>query len=247
MRGSAVTDTERRPALEKVIYTLSREEYADAESFASGLVDDLPPELQRLGASKFTIAVNDADVADAEALRISNREPAIDAVVTAWANTANRHREIEALLSDFGGGVAGYLVTESVPLSCPTVTADGQRSPGMLQVAFLRIPGDVDRREWFSIWRDEHTNVAIETQSTFVYRQNLVAIVLTENAPDCAAIVEEGFPDAAMTSQHAFYDAVGDDDKLERHRRRMWESSRRFVDVATIDVLPVSEYAWGAG
>jgi hypothetical protein len=65
---------------------------------------------------------------------------------------------------------------------------------------------------------------------------------LTHGAPRFDAIVEECFPATAMTSQHAFYDALGDDAKLDANRRRMMESSRRFIDFDRIDVIPMSEY-----
>ena len=61
---------------------------------------------------------------------------------------------------------------------------------------------------------------------------------------DLRSIVEEAFPSAAMTSSHAFYDAVGDDDKLENNRKRLWRSLQRFVDMASIEVVPASEYVW---
>jgi hypothetical protein len=45
-----------------------------------------------------------------------------------------------------------------------------------------------------------------------------------------------------MTSQQAFYDAVGDEAKLDTNRKRMMESSGRFIDFDRIDVIPMSEY-----
>ena len=45
-----------------------------------------------------------------------------------------------------------------------------------------------------------------------------------------------------MTSQHAFYDALGDDAKLEANRGRMLQSTARFIDFDRIDVIPTSEY-----
>lgn len=56
------------------------------------------------------------------------------------------------------------------------------------------------------------------------------------------AVVEELFPTAAITDQHAFYDAVGDDDTLDRNRTEMLASVGRFLDLDRIDVLPTSRY-----
>jgi hypothetical protein len=229
--------------MEKIIYALSRDESRSWDERA--LLDELAQRLREAGVRRLTIAVHDADVAAADKLRIVNREPAIDATVCVWVDSANDRQAWEAVLLGCARSMAGYLVTESEPLRASSPSENGARTPGMMQIAFLRIPPGMDENEWFTIWRDDHTGIAIETQSTFIYRQNLVVRALTDDAPECAAIVEEAFPGSAMSSQHAFYDAIDDDDKLERNRRRMWQSSKRFVDVETIEVVPTSEYTWG--
>lgn len=231
--------------MEKVVYALSRGESRTRDQFCHDLINDAARRLREAGARRLTMAVNDADVAEAGHLRIVNREPPIDAIACLWVDSANKCGVFEAVLADSAHLIAGYLVTESEPIRNPSPANDGERTPGMMQIAFLRIPSGMNENQWFSTWSDDHTDIAIETQSTFIYRQNLVVRTLTEDAPECAAIVEEAFPGEAMSSQHAFYDAVGDDDKLERNRMRLWESSRRFVDVATIEVVPTSEYTWG--
>jgi len=198
------------------------------------------------GVRKLSLAVHDEDVSAAEKLRIVNCDPSIEAVVSLWVDSANDRGELQSVISEFATIIAGYLVSESEPLNNGAPVGDGERTSGMMQIAFLQVPSSLSEEEWFSIWRNDHTRVAMETQSTFVYRQNLVVRVLTNGAPACAAIVEEAFPAEAMTSQHAFYDAVGDDEKLERNRVRMWESSERFVDIATIEIVPTSEYVWEA-
>lgn len=84
--------------------------------------------------------------------------------------------------------------------------------------------------------------MAIDTQDNFLYVQNVVVRPLTHAAPVYDAIVEECFPDAAMTDPHAFFDAVGDADKLQRNVQAMMESCQRFIDFDKIDVLPSSQY-----
>ena len=231
--------------MEKIIYALGRGPSLSPEGFPGRLIAALGPGLMRSGVLKLSLAVNDEDVSAASRLRISHHDPAIEAVACVWVHTADDRRDLEAVLREHTTIIAGYLVCESEPLRNPDPVQDGKRTPGMLQVAFLRRPGNMDRDEWYSIWRNDHTAVAIETQSTFAYRQNLVVRPLTADAPEYAAIVEESFPAEAMTSQHAFYAAEGDDGKLHRHLQRMWESSKRFIDLSAIDVLPMSEYVWG--
>ncbi|MDH3551578.1 MAG: EthD domain-containing protein, partial [Gammaproteobacteria bacterium] len=200
--------------MEKIVYALSRKSSESTDVFARRLLSELAERFIGRHAVRLAVAVHDADVAPADRLRIIHRRPAIDAVVSLWVNSSNDHSRIETQLCDYAGTVEGYLVTESEVLQGPESGGPGERTPGMMQIAFLRIPEGLSHERWFSIWRDDHTQVAIQTQSTFVYRQNLVVRPLTVGATDCAAIVEEAFPVEAMTSQHAFYDAVGADDKL---------------------------------
>lgn len=63
------------------------------------------------------------------------------------------------------------------------------------------------------------TPVAIRTQNTEAYVQNIVEEVLTDGSPEVAGIVEEHFPMAAMTDPHVFYGSGGDAGPAEEPRR----------------------------
>jgi hypothetical protein len=139
--------------------------------------------------------------------------------------------------------MAGYLVTESEPIvNTKHVVAVGQRTPGMSQVVFLQKPPRLSYEHWLEIWLGSHTQVAIETQSTFGYRQNVIVRRLTYAAPPYDAIIEENFPEGAMTDRMVFYDSVGDKEKLKERLQRMVESCQRFIDFDKMDCTPTSEY-----
>ena len=108
-------------------------------------------------------------------------------------------------------------------------------------MAFLQRPERLTKEEWLSIWQLSHTQVAIETQSTFGYRQNLIEDFYGDNDYLLDAIVEENFPPEAMTSDHAFYDA-DNEIELEKRQERMMTSCARFIDFDRIAVVPMSEY-----
>lgn len=113
-------------------------------------------------------------------------------------------------------------------------------------VTFSHLPS-LSRDEFLTIWRDSHGPLACEVQSTFGYRQHLIARKLAPDAQDHSAIVEEHFPAAAMDSPNAFYDAVGDDEKLQKHVKMMMASCTRFIDFDSINTAHMSEYtirAW---
>ena len=148
------------------------------------------------------------------------------------------------LVADGDGddGIAGYLVTESLILDDRARRPVGERSHGFSLIGFLQRPPRLSEDEWLRIWLGSHTDVAVGTQSTFRYVQNVVARTLTPDAPPLDALVEEGFPTAALDSPQAFYDAVGDDARYQRHLDRMMTSCHRFIDFDRIDSLPTSEY-----
>ncbi len=127
----------------------------------------------------------------------------------------------------------GYLVTEAEPLrNTTTPTGRDGRVPGFAQLVTLIRPEGLSWGEWRRLWQGAHTPVAIGTQSTFRYVQNVVFRALAAGAPPYAAIVEECFPAEAATDLHVFFDAVGDDARLARHMAAMSESCDRFMDGA---------------
>ena len=88
--------------------------------------------------------------------------------------------------------------------------------------------------------------MAIDTQSTFGYKQNVIVRPLTYAAPPYDAIVEENFPAEAMTNPQAFYDAAGDEEKHQKHEQAMIESCMRFIDFDKLDRILMSEYVMKA-
>ena len=136
--------------------------------------------------------------------------------------------------------VAAYLVTESVPLT-PSATELGQRTIGLANVALLRRPARLDRDTWLARWQLDHTTVAIETQATFGYTQNVVWRALTADAPSIDGIVEELFPAEAISDLREFFGASDDADLAER-MNRMIASTSAFGANENIDTVPTSRY-----
>jgi hypothetical protein len=190
--------------------------------------------------------VNVADGAVAGAMvRLVELDPQMEAVVSVWVDTAmDRVRHpIEAVLAGAASKIAGYLVTESTPLRNTTrVAPSGARTDGFSNLAFLRRPARLTREAWLDAWQNGHSQLAIDTQSTFGYTQNVVVRAVTEDAPTFDGIVEELFPPEALTDLHAFFDAVGDDEKLTKNMTAMGESTDRFGASESIDVVPTSQY-----
>jgi hypothetical protein len=231
--------------VEKLLYPLWKVSSVTGDEFRDALLLQLAPKLTGIeGVHGLRICVVDSAVSAAAGRRIESHAPVPDAMLSLWVDFAGAAGYWEPLIDAYVSTKTAYLVAEAEPLvsqqTHPSMT--GERLYGMCQVVFMSPPDDMDRGEWLSTWKDSHTQVAIDTQSTFGYRQNLVVRRMTADTPGCFAVVEENFPPEAMASDHAFYATGGDEALLQKNMNAMIESCTRFIDFQKIDVIPMSEY-----
>ncbi|HET7666326.1 MAG TPA: EthD domain-containing protein [Mycobacterium sp.] len=227
--------------MEKVIITLRG---ADAdESWCTRLRYDVVADLLDLGMPGLAVNVRD-DVVRESLMTLTTLDPAVVGFVTLWTQQSYGEQVHGAItrLEKECDDVAAYLVTESVPLP-PPITAPGERTGGLANVALLRRPPDLDEATWRHRWHIDHTPVAIATQSTFGYTQNAVVRPLTPGAPVVDAIVEELFPLAATSDLHAFFGA-DDDEELRDRMDRMVASTSAFGANRDVDTVPTSRYVF---
>lgn len=237
--------------MEKVIYLLWRRPNDSSADFSQCLRGEVSEKLLALGARGLQVNVADAAVEPAAGLRMVCTRPQMEGMLSLWVDTAIEkfRRPFDVAIEAGVERMAAYLVTESQPIrNTRYPAAPGERTAGFSQLAFLTCPPFLTHAAWLDVWHNSHTQVAIDTQSTFLYIQNVVVRALTHAAPVLDAVVEEGFPAEAMTSPQAFFDAVGDADKFKRNVQAMTESCRRFIarrwddDKILIDVVPTSQY-----
>ena len=231
--------------MEKIICALWKAEGEARDDFSARLLADLPAKLTAAGARHIRLNIED-QVSDAgAALRQSRGESQHHATLQFWVPTAYAplRADVDAALDAACDHWAAWLVVEStiIPNSDhPPIL--GQRTAGWAQLAFLTLPAGMAHEDWRRIWQNDHTKVAIETQANFEYVQNLVLRPLTDNAPPYVAIVEECFPESALTDPFVFFDAVGNKAKFDANLGQMMESCGRFITPGTIDVIPTSQY-----
>ncbi|MCB0970641.1 MAG: EthD domain-containing protein [Acidimicrobiales bacterium] len=225
-----------------------------SERTGSGPLDVASPDgrgrlaaaLHEAGASRVQVNVVDDEVAPAAGRRIESSGRPLRSMVSVWVDgdDPDAFEAIDRVIAGWDPEAASYLVEEATPLAAPEVPP-GHRQPGMAHIACFRRPEAQPVDEWLELWKGSHTQIAIDTQDTFGYVQHVVVEVRTPGATGWHAIVEECFPAAAMDDDHAFYDAVGDDERLARHRREMLASVTRFIDLSSIDVVPTGRYDLG--
>ncbi|MBF6078072.1 EthD domain-containing protein [Nocardia beijingensis] len=207
-----------------------------------GVGDLLAADFAPLAAVAAAVQANISDAAVQTAmLRITTFDAPVQAVVSVWWADAPRAEVAARVLGAVAEKVEGWHVEEATPIP-PPVTAALERAPGLSNIAFLRKPDDLSRAEWLDRWRTHHTPVAIETQATFGYVQNVVTGPATAGAPDIAGIVEELFPLEALTDPHAFYGSGGDGAELARRIERLMSSVATFGGDRNLDVVPTSRY-----
>jgi hypothetical protein len=197
--------------------------------------------LASAGARTLALNLDDADVAPA--LRFGPAEP-ISAMVSVRLGRSGPAPVIGAVADAAGDpDLHAYRVIEKVRLD-PHPVADGARLEALAQVAVLRRPEQMSREDYLEYWQVHHTPIAIRTQNTFGYIQNIVEEALTPTSPEIAAIVEEHFPMAALTDPHAFYGSGGDDAELSRRMTELMASVARFGADQGLDLVPTSRYFW---
>lgn len=225
--------------MEKVIAVLMRADSDD--QWCARQRGSVAEALLELGLPGLSVNVRD-DAVRQSLMTLTTLDPPVAAVVSMWTQQCYGEQLTAALdlLAKECERLAAYLVTESVPLRPPDVEF-GARTPGLANIALLRRPADLDQATWLNRWQQEHTSVAIETQSTFGYTQNWVVRTLTPDAPGIAGIVEELFPAEAITDLQAFFGAADELD-LQHRIGRMVASTTAFGANENIDTVPTSRY-----
>jgi hypothetical protein len=227
--------------VEKVIVALRG---ADPnQAWCARMRGQVAADLLALDVPGLAINVKD-DAVRGSLMTLTTLDPPVVGFVSLWVQQSYGDQVLaaSAILQNECDDVAAYLVTESVPLPPPD-TEPGQRTAGLANVALLRRPSDLDEATWMTRWHIDHTPVAIATQSTFGYTQNAVVRPLTPGAPVIAAIVEELFPEAAISDLHAFFGAADDDDLRDR-MERMVASTAAFGANRDVDTVPTSRYVF---
>jgi hypothetical protein len=233
--------------MDKLAYPLWRAQNIASSQFTRALLGEFKDRaLATTSVRGLKVCVVDDDVAAAAPYRMESiMQPGFDAIVLVWLEDAAHREAFESVLRPHVATFHAYLVseTEQLPDYAHQVTT-GQRTPGMNQIALLKRPDRLGYEEWLDIWQQQHTPIAIDTQSTFGYRQNVVQQALTAGAPVIDAIVEENFPPAAISNRADFYGAPGNETLQRQRESTMIESCARFIDFDKIDCIPTSEYVF---
>jgi hypothetical protein len=199
--------------------------------------------LASAGVRRLQLNLDDADVAPA--MRLATGPEHIGAIITVWADTdADTDAGVTEALVGATERLTGWEVDERLPIP-PPESPSGERMDALANVAVLKKPTELTRKEWLHRWLVDHTPIAIDTQATFGYVQNVVTRPVTAHQPRRVdALVEELFPSAGMVDMHAFYGSGGDDAELHDRLTRLMASVARIGFDHDIDLVPGSRYVY---
>ena len=125
----------------------------------------------------------------------------------------------------------------ATPLTPPLLTEE--TFSGTMQLCCFERREGLPDAALEQIWFQEHVQVALDTQNTLGYRQNLV---LRSSHDQLDGIVEEYFSIEAANSLTAFF-ADGDDEvKMMSNIHVLTESSQRLLDLERSSVIHMTEH-----
>jgi hypothetical protein len=197
--------------------------------------------LAAAGAERLQVNVDDEAVA--AAMRIPTFDQPIGAIVSVWLADGADPAALSALVGKVAEQHHGYRIDERRPID-PPESWDGTRADTLANVAVLRRPDELTQEEWLHRWLVDHTPIAMATQATFGYLQNVVVEPVTDDAPFISAFVEELFPSEAIADMHAFYGSGGDDAELNDRLTRLMASVARIGADHDLDLVPSSRYLY---
>ena len=227
--------------MEKLAYQLWKKDDDSLEIFKQLLLTNLSKDIGEL-VSELQINIADADVLPANNLAQSNYPPTPNAVIFIKVKSYFLADTLQSHLKKITKKIDGFIVSESIILENSKKSPLGSRSDGFSQVVFLEKPKKMSSFDWFDHWTNHHTEIAIRTQSNFIYVQNTIVRPLQKASPSFIAIIEECFPSEAMTDPEVFYDAKNNPEQLAKHTQIMMDSCEKFIDFKKIEVIPTSRY-----
>jgi hypothetical protein len=208
-----------------------------------GLVERAGPELLTLEPHGLTVNVVDPDI-DMSAVVAPPDGDRVGATVALWLDSIDHRHAYEAVLSGAADKMAGYLVTESVPLAYEQrAWPDGERSPGVKQITMFDKRRDIDDTQFFARWHGSHTPLTFEVHPVCLYVRHAVARPITGDAPRWRGIVEEGLREVEdLTDPMRYFSAGGSTEALERNVKRVMDDVATFLDLDSVESYPTAEY-----
>lgn len=159
-------------------------------------------------------------------------------VLSLWFRSLNHDilNDLSKKLKTVFDEVWYFEVNEKVVLNEREIDSDNS----FTQFALISKCSGISEKSFFDHWHNIHTEVAINTQSTFSYIQNTISKSFQHSCPPFLAIVEESFPVEALENPMVFYN-VNSHEALKINIQLMMESCQKFLNFEEIIVFPTQQ------
>ena len=204
--------------MEKIAIQIWKNSNIDKENFKKFLINEVPHSLKD-HISSYQVNLADEDVKDAAGLIQSCYPPSPNAIVFLKVKSLFHFEQRLSIFESYAKKFFSYIISESKIIEADDSKNLHRRTDGFSQIVFLEKPKNIEIFDWFDHWTHHHTEIAIETQSNFIYTQNTVVRRLNKESPNFVAIIEECFPSEAMSNQEEFYAAKGNPSLLKKMQK----------------------------
>jgi hypothetical protein len=221
----------------KRIYLIKATNDGEFSHFKSQIFDKLIPELLQLNLEKLKVSITDLKRPRFSILPLKATGLAM---ISVWGEIEDCNKRIQEETSGYSESVAGYLVTESIPVSYDKTWDDGNPSPGAVLLTLMNKNAKLSYEQFMSEWFGHHTPMALRIHPLWNYIRNVVESKLIEDSPSFDGIVEEHFRNLGdITNPVRFF---GGAFNMFPNMLKVWRHSNKFLDISVIENYLLREY-----
>lgn len=220
----------------KFVFILWRPESESLEDFRNTLLSEKGPALLAQSPDSLSISIAEPGVEGIDHPREDGS--VVSALVSAGVDNLADARTLAEILDPSGTYIAGYAVTEAIPLDYDKTWPDGDLTPGISQVTFLYRKQGMGYDDFLDYWHNSHTPLALEIHPLSRYVRNVVVSSMTPNAP-----MYEGIVELLFRTREDLVDPVrffGED--TDNNMIRISEDIGNFINMDLIEVTTMCEY-----
>jgi len=221
----------------KKIYLIRNPKDREFHIFKAHIFDKLIPQLLQLNPEKLKISITDFARPRFTILPLKSTGLAM---ISVWGELVDCNKCIHEGMAGYSENVAGYQVTESIPVAYEKVWDDGNASPGAVLLTLMKKNTNLSYEQFMSEWFGHHTPMALRIHPLWNYIRNVVESLLIEDSPPFDGIVEEHFRSLQdITNPVRFF---GGAFKMFPNMLKVWRHSNKFLEVSAIENYLMREY-----
>jgi len=221
----------------KYIYLVRSPQQLEFHLFKSRIFDKLVPRLLELDPEKLKISLTESKPPRFTILPLKATGLAL---VSVWGDLADALERWQTEMASIGGSVAGYQVTESMPVAYEKDWEDGNASPGTVLLTLMKKNAKLSYEQFMDEWFGHHTPMALRIHPLWNYTRNVVESVVIEDSPPFDGIVEEHFQSLQdITNPKRFFGGVF---TMFPNMLKVGRHANKFLEISATENYLLTEY-----